>query len=80
MLSTPIINPPQSAILGMHATTVKPAVVNGQIVARWAENGFFGQLGSWLGCGAWAAQEEQPGCQPGRRSHSREATVHRSAA
>lgn len=34
MLSTPIINPPQSAILGMHATTVKPAVVNGQIVAR----------------------------------------------
>ncbi|KAK2079063.1 hypothetical protein QBZ16_002753 [Prototheca wickerhamii] len=34
MLSTPIINPPQSAILGMHATNVKPAVVNGQIVAR----------------------------------------------
>lgn len=34
MLSTPIINPPQSAILGMHATNMKPAVVNGQIVAR----------------------------------------------
>ncbi|KFM27119.1 Dihydrolipoyllysine-residue succinyltransferase component of 2-oxoglutarate dehydrogenase complex 1, mitochondrial [Auxenochlorella protothecoides] len=34
MLSTPIINPPQSAILGMHATNMKPAVVDGQIVAR----------------------------------------------
>jgi 2-oxoglutarate dehydrogenase E2 component (dihydrolipoamide succinyltransferase) len=34
MMSTPIINPPQSAILGMHATNMKPAVVNGQIVAR----------------------------------------------
>eukprot|EP00887_Chlorella_sp_A99_P002764 scaffold6.g2764.t1 len=34
MLSTPIINPPQSAILGMHATNMKPAVVNGQIVPR----------------------------------------------
>ena len=35
MLSTPIINPPQSAILGMHATNMKPAVVGGQIMARW---------------------------------------------
>lgn len=35
MLSTPIINPPQSAILGMHATNMRPYVVNGQIVPRW---------------------------------------------
>lgn len=34
MLSMPIINPPQSAILGMHATNMRPAVVNGQILAR----------------------------------------------
>ena len=34
MLSTPIINPPQSAILGMHATKMRPVVVDGQIVAR----------------------------------------------
>ncbi len=34
MLSTPIINPPQSAILGMHATKERPVVVNGQIVIR----------------------------------------------
>ncbi|KAL4457631.1 hypothetical protein ABPG75_012496 [Micractinium tetrahymenae] len=34
MLSTPIINPPQSAILGMHATNMRPYVVNGQIVPR----------------------------------------------
>lgn len=41
MLSTPIINPPQSAILGMHATNMKPAVVDGQIVARCAREGVF---------------------------------------
>ena len=35
VLSTPIINPPQSAILGMHATNLRPAVVNGQILPRW---------------------------------------------
>mmetsp|Transcript_35714 Transcript_35714/g.77712 ORF Transcript_35714/g.77712 Transcript_35714/m.77712 type:complete len:457 (+) Transcript_35714:90-1460(+) len=34
LLSTPIINPPQSAILGMHATNQRPMVVDGQIVAR----------------------------------------------
>ena len=34
LLSTPIINPPQSAILGMHSINQRPAVVNGQIVAR----------------------------------------------
>ena len=34
MLSTPIINPPQSAILGIHATTERAVVENGQIVIR----------------------------------------------
>ncbi len=34
LLSTPIINPPQSAILGIHATTERPVVENGQIVIR----------------------------------------------
>jgi len=34
MLSTPIINPPQSAILGIHATKPRPVVENGQIVIR----------------------------------------------
>lgn len=34
MLSTPIINPPQSAILGIHATKQRPVVENGQIVIR----------------------------------------------
>ena len=34
MLSTPIINPPQSAILGVHATKERPVVVDGQIVIR----------------------------------------------
>jgi 2-oxoglutarate dehydrogenase E2 component (dihydrolipoamide succinyltransferase) len=34
MLSTPIINPPQSAILGIHATKERPVVENGQIVVR----------------------------------------------
>jgi 2-oxoglutarate dehydrogenase E2 component (dihydrolipoamide succinyltransferase) len=34
MLSTPIINPPQSAILGVHATKERPVVENGQIVVR----------------------------------------------
>jgi 2-oxoglutarate dehydrogenase E2 component (dihydrolipoamide succinyltransferase) len=34
MLSTPIINPPQSAILGVHATRERPVVENGQIVIR----------------------------------------------
>lgn len=33
-LSTPILNPPQSAILGMHATNDKPVVVDGEIVIR----------------------------------------------
>ena len=34
MLSTPIINPPQSAILGVHATKDRAVVENGQIVIR----------------------------------------------
>lgn len=34
MLSTPILNPPQSAILGMHGITKKPVVVNDEIVIR----------------------------------------------
>jgi len=34
MLSTPIINPPQSAILGVHATKDRPVVENAQIVIR----------------------------------------------
>ncbi|KAF1011384.1 MAG: 2-oxoglutarate dehydrogenase complex dihydrolipoyllysine-residue succinyltransferase [Burkholderia sp.] len=34
MLSTPIINPPQSALLGVHATKERPVVENGQIVIR----------------------------------------------
>ena len=34
MLSTPIINPPQAAILGIHATKERPVVENGQVVIR----------------------------------------------
>ena len=34
MMGTPIINMPQSAILGMHATKVRPVVVGSQILAR----------------------------------------------
>lgn len=34
MMSTPILNPPQSAILGMHGITERPVVVDGQIVIR----------------------------------------------
>jgi 2-oxoglutarate dehydrogenase E2 component (dihydrolipoamide succinyltransferase) len=34
LLSTPIINIPQSAILGMHKIQERPVVVNGQIVVR----------------------------------------------
>jgi 2-oxoglutarate dehydrogenase E2 component (dihydrolipoamide succinyltransferase) len=34
LLSTPILNPPQSAILGMHKTEDRPVVENGQIVIR----------------------------------------------
>ena len=34
MLSTPIINPPQSGILGLHAITERPMAVNGQVVIR----------------------------------------------
>ncbi|QJQ52396.1 dihydrolipoamide succinyltransferase [Vitreoscilla sp. C1] len=33
MMSTPIINPPQAAILGMHATKERAMIVNGQVVA-----------------------------------------------
>lgn len=33
-LSTPIINPPQAAILGMHATKERPVVIDGEIVVR----------------------------------------------
>jgi 2-oxoglutarate dehydrogenase E2 component (dihydrolipoamide succinyltransferase) len=34
MLSTPIINPPQSAILGIHATKDRAVVEDGQVVVR----------------------------------------------
>lgn len=34
LLSTPILNPPQSAILGMHATQDRPVAENGQVVIR----------------------------------------------
>lgn len=34
LLSTPILNPPQSAILGMHAVKERPVVENGEIVIR----------------------------------------------
>jgi 2-oxoglutarate dehydrogenase E2 component (dihydrolipoamide succinyltransferase) len=34
LLSTPIVNPPQSAVLGMHRIEERPVVKNGQIVAR----------------------------------------------
>jgi 2-oxoglutarate dehydrogenase E2 component (dihydrolipoamide succinyltransferase) len=34
LLSTPIVNAPQSAILGMHKVQDRPVVVNGQIVIR----------------------------------------------
>ena len=34
LLSTPILNPPQSAILGMHATQDRPIAENGQVVIR----------------------------------------------
>ena len=34
MLSTPILNPPQSAVLGMHNIIERPVVVNGNVVVR----------------------------------------------
>ncbi|CAB0010505.1 unnamed protein product [Nesidiocoris tenuis] len=34
LMGTPIINPPQSAILGMHATFERPVALNGQVVIR----------------------------------------------
>ncbi len=34
MLSTPILNPPQSAILGMHRIQDRPVAVNGEVVVR----------------------------------------------
>jgi 2-oxoglutarate dehydrogenase E2 component (dihydrolipoamide succinyltransferase) len=34
MLSTPILNSPQSAILGLHAINERPMAVNGQVVVR----------------------------------------------
>ena len=34
LLSTPIINPPQSGMLGMHAIQDRPVVVDGQVVIR----------------------------------------------
>ncbi len=34
MLSTPILNPPQSAILGMHAIQERPMVIDGEVVVR----------------------------------------------
>lgn len=34
MLSTPIINPPQTAILGMHKTQDRPVAIDGAVVIR----------------------------------------------
>ncbi|MFK7890132.1 MAG: 2-oxoglutarate dehydrogenase complex dihydrolipoyllysine-residue succinyltransferase [Granulosicoccus sp.] len=34
LMSTPILNPPQSAILGMHATQERPIAMNGEVVIR----------------------------------------------
>ena len=34
LLSTPIINPPQSAVLGMHRIEERPVAVDGQVVIR----------------------------------------------
>jgi 2-oxoglutarate dehydrogenase E2 component (dihydrolipoamide succinyltransferase) len=34
LLSTPIINPPQSGILGLHAINDRPVALNGQVVIR----------------------------------------------
>jgi len=34
LLGTPIINPPQSAILGMHGTFERPVAIKGQVVVR----------------------------------------------
>ena len=34
LYGTPIINPPQSAILGMHATKMRAVVINGKVEAR----------------------------------------------
>ena len=34
MLSTPILNPPQSAVLGMHNIVQRPVVVNGNVEVR----------------------------------------------
>ena len=34
MMSTPIINPPQSAILGMHNILQRPMAIDGQVVIR----------------------------------------------
>ncbi|MBQ94267.1 MAG: dihydrolipoamide succinyltransferase, partial [Actinobacteria bacterium] len=34
LMSTPIINPPQSAVLGLHRIEDRPVVVNGEIVIR----------------------------------------------
>ena len=34
MLSTPLLNPPQSAILGMHNIKERPVVVDGKVVVR----------------------------------------------
>ena len=34
LLSTPIVNPPQSGVLGMHAIQDRPVAINGQVVIR----------------------------------------------
>jgi 2-oxoglutarate dehydrogenase E2 component (dihydrolipoamide succinyltransferase) len=34
MMSTPLINPPQSAIIGMHNIVDRPVAINGQVVIR----------------------------------------------
>ena len=34
LMSTPIVNPPQAAVLGLHRIEERPVVINGEIVAR----------------------------------------------
>ncbi|KAJ1620750.1 hypothetical protein T492DRAFT_888126 [Pavlovales sp. CCMP2436] len=34
LMSTPIVNPPQSAVLGMHGIVQRPVAVDGQVVIR----------------------------------------------
>ena len=37
LYGTPIINPPQSAILGMHATNDRPVAINGKVIVMYRQ-------------------------------------------